>query len=369
MTANAFSDGLASIVQWQNQYLENMKSLFPGATPPRASNPWSAMFDGFSSGTNQQGVANNPFGDGLQNQIALMMKMTRNFTDNIESALTAAQQSGEQWQSTISKSLDEMQANFSSPQAPGFSSMNFSGPWNESWMAWQQLFNPSSAHTSVNPWPVNPWAEMNPMSSSSGFPNLTGKWPTMPGLGPDREKFEKFQRLQSLGHDYMTASFEFNEQYRNFWPHIIERLKSRIQDTTQSSDGPAPSARTLYNLWIDAAEEEYATITGQDSYQQAYGRMINAMMALRQASTVLQDDLLKAMNIPSMRELDTLSERLQRTRRENRGLRAELQALRDEISAINQAVSSRQDSSTTPRQKTSARKKTTRTKAAATKSV
>jgi len=346
MTDYGFSDGLASFMQWQNQYFNNMQS--------QTSNPW-----------NDHGAAANRLNQGLQNQIGMMMQMGKGFMDSMESVFTATQQNGEQWQSAVSKALNEMQANFSSLQSSAFTPMmNFSGLGNEPWAAWKKLFSPAA----VNP-SMNPWTGMMPMSGCFGQPGLSGNWPSMPGLGPDREKFENLQRLQARGVDYLTAMFKFNEQYHDFWPHIIERLQSRIQKTVLSGDDSAASAKALYKLWIDAAEEEYAAVSGQESYHQAYGEMINAMMKFRQASTVLQDDILKAMNIPTMSELDSLSERLQRTRRENRALRTELEALRTEMAAVRQAVATGQRSAVTPARKTTRRKKTTparsRTQAAA----
>jgi len=335
MTASGFTDGLENFMQWQNQWLEHATGFLKSGTGQQPANPWLSLFSG--SNTKQQ-TATDPFSQGMQNQMSMLIQMSKGFTDSMEAALAAGQKNGEQWQSAVSKSLDEMQSNYNNISNSAFTPMNFNGQLQEPFNAWQKLFTPAAST------PVNPWAGMSPMSGFSGFPGVSASMPHFPGLGPDREKFEKLQQLQTLGQNYRTTLFKFNEQYHEFWPHIVERLKAKIQEQGQSNDHTAPSARSLYNLWIDSAEEEYAAVTGQESYQQVYGQMINAMMALRQASTSLQDDLLKAMNIPTMRELDSLSERLQRTRRENRVLRTELGTLHDELTALRDTAADRKSS-------------------------
>jgi len=349
MTTNAFTEGLNTLMQWQHQYLENLKSLSSGSASQTAPNPWSSLFNGFANTAGKPATGSDPFSLQLHQQINMMTQLSRGFTEAMETALSAAQKNGEQWQTAVNQSLDEMQTSYRSFQSPPFTpAMNFTGQGHQPWTAWQQFFDPAAANNFTNPWTAT-----NPMSG------LLGALPTMPGLGPDREKLEKLQQLQSLGQGYMTALLKFTEQYRDFWPRVIERLKVKIQETVQPGNDTPVSARVLYNLWIDGAEEEYAAITGQDSYQQSYGEMINAMMALRKAGTDLQDDLLQTMNIPTMRELDSLSERLQRTRRENRALRTELSALRAEVDTIHKASATDINSTaaTATKAKTSTRKR------------
>src|SRR3546814_11917920 len=43
------------------------------------------------------------------------------------------------------------------------------------------------------------------------------------------------------------------------------------------------SARALFDLWIDAAEEAYAEVALSPEFRKSYGAMVNAQMKLRQA--------------------------------------------------------------------------------------
>ena len=65
-----------------------------------------------------------------------------------------------------------------------------------------------------------------------------------------------------------------------------------------------------------------------DEYQSLYGRMVNAFMALKKESEAMMDKQLESLNMPSRREVDAISEKLQQVKRENRALRAELAGIR-----------------------------------------
>jgi hypothetical protein len=54
-------------------------------------------------------------------------------------------------------------------------------------------------------------------------------------------------------------------------------------------------------------------------------------MALKQRMSVMVDETLGAMNMPTRSELRTLQDRVQETRRENKRLRRELDALKREL--------------------------------------
>ncbi|MDQ3731071.1 MAG: class III poly(R)-hydroxyalkanoic acid synthase subunit PhaE, partial [Pseudomonadota bacterium] len=91
---------------------------------------------------------------------------------------------------------------------------------------------------------------------------------------------------------------------------------------------PIESLREVHNLWIDSCEQAYANYVVTDKYVGVYGRLVNSVMALKRHGTMMVDQVLSAMNMPTRSEVDTLHRRLQETRRESKVLRAELDSLR-----------------------------------------
>jgi hypothetical protein len=71
-----------------------------------------------------------------------------------------------------------------------------------------------------------------------------------------------------------------------------------------------------------------------------YGRLINSLMTFKHKMTTIVDESLGTMNMPTRAELRTLQDRLQETRRENKGLRQDLEALQELVAAL--------DAGTTP---------------------
>jgi regulator of replication initiation timing len=56
--------------------------------------------------------------------------------------------------------------------------------------------------------------------------------------------------------------------------------------------------------------------------------MVNAFMALKKETESLMDKQLEAFNMPTRKEVDAISEKLQQVKRENRKLRAELEGIK-----------------------------------------
>jgi anti-sigma-K factor RskA len=70
-----------------------------------------------------------------------------------------------------------------------------------------------------------------------------------------------------------------------------------------------------------------------DEYTELHGRLVNALMRVKQRMSVIVDEYLGAMNMPTRRELRTLQDRVQEARRETKRLRSELDALKKQLGA------------------------------------
>lgn len=150
----------------------------------------------------------------------------------------------------------------------------------------------------------------------------------MPQVGYSRETQEQYQRLGRLMVDYQEASADYNRAFAEVAQESIEEFQKVLAGIDKEAPLEVNSLRDLYTTWINVCEDIYADFAMSDEYQAIYGRMVNAFMALKQESESIMDNQLEALNMPTRREVDAISGKLQQVKRENRKLRAELEGLK-----------------------------------------
>jgi class III poly(R)-hydroxyalkanoic acid synthase PhaE subunit len=128
--------------------------------------------------------------------------------------------------------------------------------------------------------------------------------------------------------DYNEAAAEYNKAFARVAQESIEEFQKVIAGIDKDAPLEVNSLRDLYTTWINVCEDIYADFAMSEEYQSIYGRMVNAFMALKQESESLMDKQLASLNMPTRREVDAISEKLQQVKRENRKLRAELEGIK-----------------------------------------
>ena len=151
---------------------------------------------------------------------------------------------------------------------------------------------------------------------------------SMPQVGYSRESQEQLQTLGRLALDYQEAANEYNKSFARVAQESIEEFQKVIAGIDKDAPLEVNSMRDLYTIWINVCEDIYADFAMSDEYQSIYGRMVNAFMAFKKESEALMDRQLESLNMPSRREVDAISEKLQQVKRENRSLRAELEGIK-----------------------------------------
>lgn len=185
-----------------------------------------------------------------------------------------------------------------------------------------------------------------------------------PGLGYTREEQSQYQDLIRKTLDYQRAL----QDYMNFFSHIGVKSADRMRQALQglaAEDKTIDSARTLYDIWVGCCEDVYAEEVQTTEYARVHGQLINAQMAVKQRMSVIVDEALGTMNMPTRSELRTLQDRLQETRRETKALRHELSTLKKRMAAPAGAKKSAPTAQqaaaptgTAPKKKATVRKKT-----------
>lgn len=164
-----------------------------------------------------------------------------------------------------------------------------------------------------------------PRASDAGVRDQLERFLSVPGLGYTREHQEQAQRMGRRWLAYQEALQEYAEQFGRIAQGSLERLREKLMGLAGAEKGPE-RLRDLYDLWVDACEEAYAEVVAGEEYAQAYGRLVNALMALKHQGQLLADESAGALGLPTRREVDCLEARMQEYRREVRALRGALEA-------------------------------------------
>jgi len=151
-----------------------------------------------------------------------------------------------------------------------------------------------------------------------------------PGLGYTREEQGQYQELARAAIDYQETLAEYLGFFSKMGVGAVERLQWQIREAEQKKK-TIGSARDLYDTWVHCCEAEYADRVMTDEYTELHGRLVNALMRVKQRMSFIVDEYLGALNMPTRRELRTLQDRVQEARRETKRLRSELEALRKQV--------------------------------------
>ncbi len=217
-------------------------------------------------------------------------------------------------------------------------------PWLNTWQAnFGDMYNNFSKFVTEKDSPLNVWqllhsnwwrmmmftVPMSPMSFESldgGLRENLEKLLTLPTLGYTREWQHKWQNGIKLWRTFQTAQQEYSKVLNKISLRSIELLRERATDFTENSESSAERApktmRAIYDLWVECGEQAYAECVRTEEYIQAHANVINSLMACKYYEQEMTDELLSALNMPTRRELDTFSLRMQQMRRELKILQA-----------------------------------------------
>jgi class III poly(R)-hydroxyalkanoic acid synthase PhaE subunit len=240
----------------------------------------------------------------------------------------------------------------SSAFAEGGSGFQSTEEWRRAWRAiaesWQSGFTTPPGGEGVGAFwtlPFDTWSRT--ASSASVFPgDFLGshkpeawghlaeglqhdleRFLSVPGLGYTREVQEQGQELTRLALEYQRALQAYAATFRTLGIDTLERLERRLAELATRGE-PVTTLRALYDVWVDSSEEAYFALVATDAYAEAYGRMVNKLMALKKHGRNMVDEVVGAMGLPTGHGLNTLHQRQQELRREVVALRRELENLR-----------------------------------------
>jgi hypothetical protein len=153
-----------------------------------------------------------------------------------------------------------------------------------------------------------------------------GRWMDMPAFGFAREHQERWQAAAKAQDEYQAASQDFNTLLAESAQSAFERFEQLLAERSEPGR-QLTSARALFDLWIDAAEDAYAELALSQRFRDAYGHMANAQMRVRQH---VQDEIERAsalLGVPGRTEVDAAHRKIVQLEREVRRLRDLVQAI------------------------------------------
>ena len=147
-----------------------------------------------------------------------------------------------------------------------------------------------------------------------------GGWLGVPAFGLGREHQERLQKLAQAQLDLQQNEAAYNALMLKSLQRAYELFESKLAEREEPGR-QLKSARELFDLWIDAAEEAYADIALSPEFREVYGALVNAQMRLR-AGVQKEVELAGAMlGMPTRTELDSAHRKIAELERALRRMR------------------------------------------------
>jgi len=170
------------------------------------------------------------------------------------------------------------------------------------------------------------------------------KYSPIPGIGSTRESQEQIQEGIRLMGEYQEVSHDFNMVMSKVGVEAMEVMRLMIIEMAERGE-EINSLREMYDLWVDCNEKAYADYVSTDEYSELYGRLSNALMAVKQHYGKLMDKVLAKLNLPTRRGRDTILKRLQEMKRNQSKSVAKIAALEGELKALRQMIEGKKGTS------------------------
>ena len=314
-------------LQAQQKYLEAWGSLAKtqGSTPP-----WNEMLDLWRYNVPSSAP------EGSAELYAKMMEqgkafyfMGEQFTKLLQ-GMTDLNKASEDWPKLLNDQFEKIKSTFTEFQ--GDAQKNMHGMMG----AWQLLPLDTLQRTfsSASIMPGDFFEDLKP----EALQTVTDKFLSVPGVGYTRESQEQMQKGFKLWNDYYKVSQEYNNAMSKVGLDALEVMRLRFLEMAECGE-EIKSLRQIYDLWVDCNEKTCAEYVHTDEYSELYGRMTNALMAVKQHSRNTIDETLNALNMPTRRGMNTIQKRQQELRREHTTAMHKIKQHEKELQELRQLVS------------------------------
>ena len=146
------------------------------------------------------------------------------------------------------------------------------------------------------------------------------QWMCTPAFGLHREHQERWQALAEAQIELQQKNDAYNALMLEAGREAFERFERKLAERSEPGR-QLQSARALFDLWIDAAEEAYAEIALTSGFRKVYGELVNAQMRVR-AGIQREVELIGGLfGMPGRTEVDAAHRKIAELERQLRRLR------------------------------------------------
>ncbi len=152
-----------------------------------------------------------------------------------------------------------------------------------------------------------PWLRNFVHALQSGFGEAD--WLNAPAFGPAREHQARWQALLRAQREHQGRMDAYVASIRGVLDDAFRRFEAKLAEH-EAPGSQLTSARAMFDLWIDAAEEAYATVAMSEDFQRLYADLANTQMRLRAATRQELERACELMGVPTRTEMDAAHRRI-----------------------------------------------------------
>lgn len=120
------------------------------------------------------------------------------------------------------------------------------------------------------------------------------------------------ERAMNAADKLNVLQLELSEFLHMLYMPVEKSLKSlQVQMAEMAEEGSLDEkSKTYYNLWIKLLEGHYMELFKQEDYAQAMNKTLFALHEFSDAKSVVVNDTLKQLNVPTYQDIDELSKEI-----------------------------------------------------------
>lgn len=157
---------------------------------------------------------------------------------------------------------------------------------------------------------------------------LRDKLFSIPGIGYGRERQDDYQELIRLWAEFLDNYQAYQSAMAQLNSESLERMRKEILKMSKKGKS-ITSMRQVYDLWVDCSETVYSDYVFTDKYAALNANLVNSLMAFKQKSQAMSDELYMTMNLPTGQSVSELEKRQYETGKQIKALQAELKVLKN----------------------------------------
>jgi class III poly(R)-hydroxyalkanoic acid synthase PhaE subunit len=142
----------------------------------------------------------------------------------------------------------------------------------------------------------------------------------MPAFGMNREHQERLQALAAAQIELQEKNDAYNQLLLGIGQDAFVRFERKLAERSEPGR-QLKSARALFDLWIDAAEDAYAEVALSQEFRNRYGELVNAQMKVRAGIQREVEQFCDLFGMPGRTEVDAAHRRIAELERQVRRLR------------------------------------------------